>query len=132
MNFRVRWGDTDIAGVMHFLNHLRYVEVCEQEFYRSIGFTLNRVLGDYGVMFPRVEVSCEYKAECRFDEEIQISLEISEVESKTIKYNFQVTKKPDGKLAAEGYVKCIAVNRDWKPVDLPENLSRAVRATMKS
>ena len=60
--FRVHWVDTDTAGVMHFSNYFRYFEACEEEFYRSLGMNMNRLRDEFGVLLPRVEVSCKYKA----------------------------------------------------------------------
>lgn len=126
-SFRVHWVDTDIAGVMHFSNFFRYFEACEEEFYRSLSLPLTEIREKFGVMLPRVEVHCQYKAACRFDEQIDVTLRVREVEEKTITYNFQIFRQSDGKLAAEGYVKCIAVNSEWKAVPLPAEIAKTVR-----
>ena len=128
--FRVRWVDTDTAGVMHFSNFLRYFEACEQEFYRSLGMTWNSIREKYGIMLPRVEVRCNFKAPCRFDDLIEVRLKVLEVIGKTIAYDFLVFRKDDNELAAEGYMKCIAVNSDWKAATLPAELGRAVRKSV--
>jgi len=46
---------------------------------------------------------------------------------KTIGWDFRVFRQRDGKLAAEGYMKCIAVNSEWKAVNLPAQLAKVVR-----
>jgi acyl-CoA thioester hydrolase len=129
-SFRVHWVDTDVAGVMHFSNFFRYFEACEEEFYRSISLPLTEILERFGVMLPRVEAHCQYRAICRFDETIDVSIRVREVAEKTITYDFQMSRKSDGKLAAEGYVKCIAVNKEWKAVPLPENVAKKVRENL--
>ncbi len=126
-SFRVHWVDTDIAGVMHFSNFFRYFEACEEEFFRSLSLTLTQIRERYGVMLPRVEAHCEYKAACRFDDVIEVTMKVREVAEKTITYDFQVTRQADGKLAAEGYVKCIAVSSQWKAVPLPAAVAKTVR-----
>jgi acyl-CoA thioester hydrolase len=126
-SFRVHWVDTDTAGVMHFSNFLRYFEVCEEEFYRSLSLPLTEIRDRFGVLLPRVEAHCQYKAACRFDELIDVTLKVREVQEKTIIYDFQIMRQSDGKLAAEGFVKCIAVNSEWKAVPLPAEFARTVR-----
>jgi len=126
-SFRVHWVDTDTAGVMHFSNFFRYFEACEEEFYRSISLPLTEIRDRLGVLLPRVEVHCQYKAACRLDELIDITLKVREVQEKTIIYDFQIIRQSDGKLAAEGFVKCIAVNSEWKAVPLPAEVARTVR-----
>jgi acyl-CoA thioester hydrolase len=125
-SFRVHWVDTDVAGIMHFTNYLRYFEACEEEFYGAISLPFNDVRVKYGVIFPRVEVHCQYKAPCRFDDFFDVIMRVREVAEKTITYDFQAIRQHDGKLAAEGYIKCIAVNSEWKAVALPTELARAV------
>lgn len=129
-SFRVHWVDTDIAGVMHFSNFFRYFEACEEEFYRSLSLPLTEIREKFGVMLPRVEAHCQYKAACRFDEQIDVMLRVREVEEKTITYNFQIFRQSDGKLAAEAYVKCIAVNSEWKAVPLPAEIAKTVRSSI--
>lgn len=126
-SFRVHWVDTDTAGVMHFSNFFRYFEACEEEFYRSLSLPLTEIRDRFGILLPRVEVHCQYKAACRFDEAIDVTLKIREVQEKTITYDFQVIRQSGGKLAAEGFVKCIAVNSEWKAVPLPPAVAATVR-----
>lgn len=126
-SFRVRWVDTDIAGVMHYSNFLRYFEACEEEFYRSLGITLSAIRDKYRIMLPRIEAHCQYKAPCRFDDQFEVSLRVRDVGEKTITYDFQLLRTEDSKLAAEGYLKCIAVNLDWKAVPLPDEFAKMIR-----
>ena len=125
--FRVHWVDTDVAGVMHFTNYFRYFEACEEEFYRSISLPFNDIHRKYGITFPRVQVNCSYKAACRFDDLFEITMQIREVAEKTITWDFQAIRQNDGKLAAEGSIKCIAVNSEWKVVNLPPELAKTLQ-----
>lgn len=129
-SFRVHWVDTDIAGVMHFTNFFRYFEACEEEFYRSISLPFTMIRDRYGVMMPRVEAHCEYRAACRFDDVIEVTMKVREVAEKTITYDFSVTLQANGKLAAQGYVKCIAVNSNWKAVPLPAAVAMRIHDSL--
>ena len=126
--FRVHWVDTDIAGVMHFSNYFRYFEACEEEFYRFLGMDLNRLREEYGILLPRVEASCHYKVACHFNDDLEVSLKVRGVSSKTISYEFRILK--EGKTVAEGSVKCIATTLDWKVVDLPEEFAKIIRKSV--
>jgi YbgC/YbaW family acyl-CoA thioester hydrolase len=119
--------DTDVAGVMHFTNYLRYFEACEEDFYRSLSASFNDIRAKYGIMFPRVEAHCSYKAACRFDDLFDVTMQVREIAEKTITWDFQAIRQRDGKLAAEGYIKCIAVNSEWKAVELPHELVRMIQ-----
>jgi len=112
---------------MHFTNFLRYFEACEEEFYRSISLPFNIIREKYGIMLPRVEAHCEYKAACRFDDLIEVTMTVREVAGKTITYDFRTVRLHDQKLAAEGSIRCIAVNAAWKAVPLPVDLAKSLR-----
>ena len=124
--FRVRWVDTDAAGVMHYSNYFRRFEACEEEFYRSMGLSFKTIFEKYGIGLPRVEAHCTYKSSCHFDDTVEITLEVGEIAEKTITYNFQVLLEDGNKLAADGYLKCIAVKK-WKAVPIPENFAKLIR-----
>jgi len=128
--FRVRWVDTDIAGVMHYSNFFRYFEACEEEFYRSQGAALGQLREKYRMMLPRVEAHCVYKSACKFDDLIEVVLKVREVASKTITYDFQLYRKEENQLAAEGSLKCIAVDMNWKVVPLPVEVAKILRENM--
>ena len=123
----MRWADTDVAGVMHYTNYLRYFEACEEEFYKSISSSFKVIQRKYGILLPRVEVHCAYKAVCRFDDLVDVTMRVRDVAEKTITWDFRAMRQHDRKLAAEGYIKCIAVNSEWKAVNLPPELAKAVR-----
>jgi YbgC/YbaW family acyl-CoA thioester hydrolase len=124
--FRVHWVDTDVAGVMHFTNYLRYFEACEEEFYRSMSLPFDEVRKKYDIRLPRVEAHCSYKAACRFNDLFDVIMRLREVAEKTITWDFEAIRE-DGKVAAEGYVKCIAVDADWKAIPIPEELAKAIK-----
>ena len=112
---------------MHFTNYLRYFEACEEEFYRSLSLSFTEVNTKYGITLPRVEAYCNYKAPCHFDDLFDVTMRVREVAEKTITWDFQAVRQFDNKLAAEGYIKCIAVNSEWNPVPLPPELARKIR-----
>ena len=37
---RVEFGDTDMAGIMHFANFFRFMEAAEPDFLRSLGLSV--------------------------------------------------------------------------------------------
>jgi len=128
--FRVHWVDTDVAGVMHFTNYLRYFEACEEEFYRSISLPFDEVRKEFGLRLPRVEAHCNYKAACHFNDLFDVVMRLREVAEKTITWDFEAIRQ-DGKVAADGYIKCIAVDSEWKAIPLPQELAKLVQETSR-
>jgi len=54
-------------------------------------------------------------------------MRVREVAEKTVTYDFQTIRQRDGKLAAEGSIKCIAVNSEWRAVSLPSEFAKSLR-----
>jgi acyl-CoA thioesterase FadM len=88
---------------MHFTNYLRYFEACEEEFYRSVSMTFNDIQRKYGITLPRVATHCSYKTACRFDDTFDVIMQLREA-SETITWDFQASRQPERRLAAEGYM----------------------------
>jgi acyl-CoA thioester hydrolase len=122
----VRWADTDAAGIVHFSNYLRYFEACEEEFYRSLALNFKTIWERYQIGLPRVEAQCTYKASCKYGDAVEVTLSVRETTERTITYDFQVFLKEANKLAAQGYLKCIAVNKEWKVVPLPDEFVKLI------
>lgn len=129
---RVEFADTDAAGIMHFTNFFRFMEVAEHAFYRSQGLSVHPSSlhsSDQRVGWPRVHASADYRQPLFFEEEVEIELLVEELRQKTIHYYFQCWKNPDDSasriLAASGRFVVICVTADaesrrMKAVAIPE------------
>ena len=82
---RVEFADTDVAGIMHFSNFFRFMEVTEHAFYRSLGFSVHPFQRGSDeddaahVGWPRVHASADFRLPLRFEEEVEIELLIEEI-----------------------------------------------------
>jgi YbgC/YbaW family acyl-CoA thioester hydrolase len=137
---RVEFADTDVAGIMHFSNFFRFMEVCEHAFIRSLGFSVHPPgIGNQGldsaaeVGWPRVHVSCDYRKALKFEEEVEIELVVVGVKKRTIDYRFSFWKDPQGNgdservLAATGSftVLCVAWDKEsgeMKAAEIPAEM----------
>jgi YbgC/YbaW family acyl-CoA thioester hydrolase len=86
---RVEFGDTDMAGIMHFSNFFRFMEVAETEFLRSRGLNVAwaEAAGKFG--FPRVAASCDYQSPARFGDLLTITVSVEKVGRKSVSYRFE-------------------------------------------
>ena len=51
---RIEFGDTDMAGIVHFANFFRFMESAECEFLRSRGLSVKLDWEGQAIGFPRV------------------------------------------------------------------------------
>jgi acyl-CoA thioester hydrolase len=135
---RVEFADTDVAGIMHFSNFFRFMEVCEHTFMRSLNLSIHPLGVESGaegeasnVGWPRVHASCDFKKPLKFEEEVEIELLIEEIGKKTVTYEFQFWKNPDEQekrvLAATGKftvvcVRWIEESNEMKAAEIPSEI----------
>lgn len=134
----MEFADTDVAGIMHFSNFFRFMEVCEHAFMRSLGLSVHPLGVESGAVsnstdvgWPRVHASCDYKKSLKFEEEVEIELVIEEIRKRTIDYTFNFWKNPDDGeqkvLAASGKFTVVCVSWDdaskgMKAVEIPAEI----------
>ena len=107
----VQFAETDLAGIMHFSNFFRLMEETEHAFIRSLGFSVHATTDHQTIGWPRAEASCRYLAPLRFEDEVEINLQVEEIGAKTVKYRFIFQKvTPEGpSRVAQGNVTTICV-----------------------
>ncbi|MBM3852286.1 MAG: acyl-CoA thioesterase [Verrucomicrobia bacterium] len=86
----VEFADTDLAGLMHFANFLRFAECAEHAFFRSLGFRVHSTDGGTQQGWPRLEVSCQYFRPARFEQTLEICLRIAELRTNSLTYGFWI------------------------------------------
>ncbi|MFV1994568.1 MAG: acyl-CoA thioesterase [Verrucomicrobiales bacterium] len=111
---RVEFADTDSAGIMHFSNYFRFMEVVEHSFFRSLGFSVAPEAGDGDapLLWPRVHASCDFRLPLRFEQEVEIELLVEKIRGKSIRYRFHFWKagtSGERVLAAEGRTSVVPV-----------------------
>jgi YbgC/YbaW family acyl-CoA thioester hydrolase len=96
---RVEFGDTDMAGIMHFANFFRFMEAAETDFLIARGMSVSGHddTGKYG--FPRVSVSCDYQKPARFAELLTIAVQIEKLGRKSVSYRFDFSNSRGEPLA---------------------------------
>ena len=119
---KIYYEDTDSGGVVYYANYLKYLERARSEAIYSLGLTNTKLIKDYGTIIIVKSCNIEYKKPARFEDELEI---ISSVLTKT-KTSFtmkQIIKK-DEETISEADVKLVTVNKEGKPVKIPEILEK--------
>jgi acyl-CoA thioester hydrolase len=111
---RVEWVDTDSAGIVHFTSFLRYVESVEHAFWRSIGLSCHMGEGDEQHGWPRLSVSCDYTKPVRFEQLLNVGIQVLRVGNTTLQYGFWIfdDKGIEDGLVAVGELTIIHVGMD--------------------
>jgi acyl-CoA thioester hydrolase len=127
---RVEFGDTDMAGIMHFSNFFRFMEVAETQFLNARGLSVTWAADGGRFGFPRVSVSCDYARPARFEEVLTIGVSVEKVGTKSVSYRFDFTH--DGQPVATGRmtaVYCKAVHpHGLEALPIPPDLRAKLEA----
>jgi len=130
---RVEFGETDMAGIVHFSNFFRYMEMTEHQFFRELGLSIHAEVEGRTVGWPRIRAECEYLAPLRFEEEFDVRLIVREKRRKSISYEFQFLKA-DGTLAARGSMTTVCTTIDpttgrMQSIPIPKTVHRRIEAS---
>ena len=103
-SINVRFYETDMMGIAHHSNHFRWFEMARIEFLRHIGVTLGAMMEE-DIVFPIMNVSCEYKEPARFDDIINIETYLVKMTRAQMVFRYRMRRASDGVLLATGETK---------------------------
>ena len=110
----VPFHDTDMAGVVHFTNLLRYVEMAEHAAMESV--TVPAMSREGG--FPKVHVECDYVAPVRYRDEVDIVMTLEHISKGALRWSFKMTVL--GEAVAHGKIITAHVTATGHPDFIPE------------
>ena len=123
VNIRVHWADTDAAGVVWFGNFLRFFEEAEDELFRALGRTRMELMKDFGILMPRVDASCKFRAPARAEEVLEIGIAIESITMRRISYRFEARKVDSRKLICEVSYRVACIHqRTFRGTEFPAKL----------
>jgi acyl-CoA thioester hydrolase len=102
---RIEFGDTDMAGIVHFANFFRFMEAAETEFLRARGLSVTWREDDRRLGFPRVSASCDYSKPARFEDLLDIEVTLEKIGAKSLTYRFDFSR--NGKPIAVGRITSV-------------------------
>jgi acyl-CoA thioester hydrolase len=102
---RVEFGDTDLAGIVHFANFFRYMEAAETEFLRARGLTVAWKEAGVKYGFPRVAAACDYLKPARFEDVLDVTVTVGQVGRKSVTYEFEFSR--GGEPVAKGRISAV-------------------------
>lgn len=126
---RPRYAETDQMGVIYHGNYYAWFEVGRSDFFRSLGYTYKR-LEQEGIILPVVESSCKYIKPAMYDEEVLIRTYVEMQKGIRIGFKYEVLRKEDEVLLAEGRTLHAFVGKDLKPIRL-KSLSEEFKAVLE-
>ena len=120
---RVRYAETDQAGMAHHSAFLPWFEVGRVELLRTLGKPYQEFEAE-GLHFPVREAFCRYWVPARFDDVLLITTIIEEVGGASTRFGYRITREADATLIAEGHTLHACVDNQGKVKRLPPEVRR--------
>ena len=119
-NIKVYYEDTDAGGVVYYANYLKFLERARTEALVTIGFNNKKIKEDYGALIIVKSCNIEYKKPSYLEDELKIRSFVKSV-TKTSFFMSQFISRGDD-LIVEAKVHLVFVNKEGKPIKIPDNL----------
>ncbi|WP_432736851.1 acyl-CoA thioesterase [Maridesulfovibrio sp. FT414] len=115
----VSYGETDAMGVVYYAEYLHFFERSRSLFIRERGMSYAEVEAR-GIFLPVREASCRYRLPAQYDDQLNIQVGISEWKRASIKFIYNIFKDDRSTLVATGFTEHACVNKDGRPVRVPD------------
>jgi 4-hydroxybenzoyl-CoA thioesterase len=124
---KVRFGDTDPAGLVYYPNLFHYFHVAMEEFFAArCGISYQRLMADERIGFPTVNVRAEFLAPLVYGDEVEAEVSISRVGRSSAVFEYSLRRASDGTLCARATLVQVAMNLDTRrSTPIPEQYRRA-------
>src|ERR1051326_383652 len=124
----VRWSDIDRAGIIYYGQFLRFFEIAETELFRAVGLPYAAVFDRLDIWLPRVQIHFDFRKPLVLDDLIEVSAYVTRLGNKSLTLRFEVNRKGESGLVAEGHVILACVSRStFQSVAVPDELVAALR-----
>jgi len=122
LELRVRYAETDQMGVAHHASYLVWFEAARTEFIRARGRSYAEV-EEAGWLLVVVEAYCRYRRPARYDDVLVVRTRLRSLRAATLSFGYEVVRRADGELLADGYTVHAAVDRTGRPRRIPDDIA---------
>ena len=123
---RVYYEDTDAAGVVYYANYLKFMERARTEWLRVLGFEQTELAERLGVAFVVRAFAIEYLRAARFNDTLQVSVELIKVGAGQMELAQRVLKDDAPLAAATVRIVCVEA-RTFRVMRIPQPLAAKLK-----
>lgn len=114
---KANYYETDMMGIVHHSNHIRYFEEARIFFMRNIGCDV-REMERYGIIIPNVDAYAKYRKPIRFEDEVEIEVRLTKFTGAVMEFQYTARFTGSGETASTGHTQHCFVNSEFKPISL--------------
>lgn len=127
-HIRVRFGETDPAGLVYYPNLFHYFHVAMEEFFAArCGITYDRLIAEERIGFPTVKAEAEFVSPLVYGDEAEVEVSVSSIGRSSAIFEYQIRRVKDNELCARARLVHVAMNLDERrSLPIPEEIRRAL------
>ena len=125
---RVRFGETDLQGVVYYANYLLFAEVGRIAYLRALGIDYQRDLIGKGADFTIGEATVRYQAPLRFDDEYDIRVRVGEIRGSSWTFEYAFDRADGLRCAIGSTVQVIVAPQVGRAARIPADLRNVLEA----
>ncbi len=125
LTVRVRYQETDQMGFVYYSNYFVYFEMGRIEFLRKLGFLYSE-LEKENIFLAVIDAHCKYKSPARFDDLLTIKTWLSKLKPARIEFHYEIIRKEDEKLIAEGSTTLACLGENRRPRGIPDEIRNTI------
>jgi acyl-CoA thioester hydrolase len=123
---RVYYEDTDAGGVVFYANYLKFFERARTEMLRALGYEQDQLIADEGIIFVVRSVQVDYLSPARFNEQLQVSANVSFAKKASLTFEQQVKRGED--VLCQGIIRIACLDaKTMRPKAIPEHLLEQIK-----
>ncbi|MGB1238105.1 MAG: tol-pal system-associated acyl-CoA thioesterase [Pseudomonadales bacterium] len=123
---RVYIEDTDLGGIVYYVNYLKFLERARTEFLRHRVLE-QHALQQQGYIFVVKQLQCDYKIPAELDDLLQVSVEVAKLGSASVTFEQQVLRGED--VLSRACVEVVCVDAHTKrPRRFPSQIKQIFSA----
>jgi acyl-CoA thioester hydrolase len=122
---RVYYEDTDAGGVVYYANYLKFFERARTEMLRAMGYEQDQLMAE-GIIFVVRSIQVDYLTPARFNEQLQVSADLSLVKKASFDFEQQITRGDE--VLCKGIIRIACLDaQTMRPKAIPEKLQEQLK-----
>lgn len=123
---RVRFGETDLQGIVFNGNYLTYYDVAWTEYFRALGLDYKSLI-ETGADTVLARTTMEFKAPAHFDEILEIHVRVSSIRNTSLTFEFEIYREGEDRLIGTASSLYVCINpQTLRPVRAPDRLRELI------
>ena len=92
---KVRFYETDMMGIVHHSNQIRWFECGRCAYFDAAGLDLFELM-DEGILFPIKNITCDYINPINFNDVIDIETRLTKLTRAQMVFTYRIVRHDDG------------------------------------